>query len=225
MERKSQAFLSHPWYFQNLKFSSAIYPSKQRRSRTFVPWSRKLQNIDELGVESRGHLHAHAAGKKTEVHSPKVGLFIPSNRILGRNLGDNRVRNPRCTGNRIWNCDTWCHVEDILSCKCSLSSTIFVKYPSPEPRCLQGRGSKGSDPGLWTQYIFNIRTVSHIIVGLKIASRSLVAFSLIQAKLGCFFGTAPDCGVSASNSILEKKWLRSARNLQSIASEPESRNH
>jgi len=46
-------------------------------------------------------------------------------------------------------------------------------------RCLLGRGSKWSDPGLWSQYIFNIRIVSHINVGLKIASTSLVAFSLI----------------------------------------------
>jgi len=68
-----------------------MFPSRESRSYTFVPRVRELQNVDELGVESRGHLHTHTAGKKTEIHPPKLRFFVPFDRILGRNLGDNRI--------------------------------------------------------------------------------------------------------------------------------------
>ena len=51
-----------------------------------------MQGVDELRVESRGHLDAHAAEEEPEVHHAQVGLFVPWHLVLRDQARKNGVR-------------------------------------------------------------------------------------------------------------------------------------
>lgn len=52
---------------------------------------RELEGVDELGVETRGHLDTHAAQEEPHVHKTQVGLLVPWRRVLGDEARDDRV--------------------------------------------------------------------------------------------------------------------------------------
>lgn len=59
--------------------------------RTVVEVWRELQGVDELGVETRGHLDAHTAEEQPDVHAPQIGLLVPWRLVLGDEAGDDGV--------------------------------------------------------------------------------------------------------------------------------------
>lgn len=60
-------------------------------ARTLAKRRRELQRIDELGVETRGHLHAHTAKEEPEVEHSEVGLFVPWCLVVGHQARDDGV--------------------------------------------------------------------------------------------------------------------------------------
>ena len=60
--------------------------------RTLVEGWSKLESVDELRVEARSHLNAHAAQEEEDVHAPQVRLLVPCHLVLLDQAGDNGVR-------------------------------------------------------------------------------------------------------------------------------------
>lgn len=53
---------------------------------------RELQRVDELRVEARRHLDAHAAEEEPHVHDAQVALLVPWHLVLLHEARDNGVR-------------------------------------------------------------------------------------------------------------------------------------
>jgi len=70
---------------------------------TLVPFCRKLQDVDQLRVESGGHFNAHTTTKQDQVHPPQVRFPVPFYFILGRDLRDDGVRK------------IWCHFAEVYA--------------------------------------------------------------------------------------------------------------
>lgn len=60
-------------------------------SPTLVEVAGELQRANELGVEARSHLHAHAAAKEPQVHEAQIGLLVPRRGVLLQKPGDHGV--------------------------------------------------------------------------------------------------------------------------------------
>lgn len=58
---------------------------------TSVERCRELKSADELRVETRGNLNAHAAAEEPDIHDAEVLLVPPSHRILLHHAGDEGV--------------------------------------------------------------------------------------------------------------------------------------
>lgn len=58
---------------------------------TLVPFLGILQRVDELRVEAGRHLDAHAAEEEPYVHVAQVRLLVPSDLVLGDEVGDDGV--------------------------------------------------------------------------------------------------------------------------------------
>jgi hypothetical protein len=53
-----------------------------------------LEGVDELRVETRGHLNAHAAQEEPEIHDTHVWLLVPWHLVLSHQAGEDRVGSP-----------------------------------------------------------------------------------------------------------------------------------
>jgi hypothetical protein len=52
---------------------------------------RELQGVDELGIETRGHLDAHTAEEQPDVHAPQIRLLVPWRLVLLDEASDDGV--------------------------------------------------------------------------------------------------------------------------------------
>lgn len=59
--------------------------------RTLVEGRGELESVDELRVETRGHLNTHAAEEEADVHGPQVRLLVPHHLVLLAEASDNGV--------------------------------------------------------------------------------------------------------------------------------------
>jgi hypothetical protein len=63
---------------------------------TLVERLRELERVDELRVETRGHLNTHAAEEEPEVHVSQVGLLVPWHPVFLDQAGDDGVTRVSC---------------------------------------------------------------------------------------------------------------------------------
>lgn len=52
---------------------------------------RVLQSVDELRIETRGHLNAHTAKEQPDVEDTKIRLLVPWHLILIDEAGDDGI--------------------------------------------------------------------------------------------------------------------------------------
>ena len=52
----------------------------------------ELERVDELRIETRGHLNTHTTQEQPDVHNPKVRLPVPWHLVLLHEAGDDGVR-------------------------------------------------------------------------------------------------------------------------------------
>jgi len=60
-------------------------------TKIFVEWTRELQRVDELRIESRGHLYSHTAEEEPDIHDTQITLAIPWYFVLLGKTCDDRV--------------------------------------------------------------------------------------------------------------------------------------
>lgn len=60
-------------------------------AEVLVPLLRDLEGVDELRVETGGHLNTHAAAEKPHVHHAQVRLLVPWRLVLGDKAGHDGV--------------------------------------------------------------------------------------------------------------------------------------
>jgi hypothetical protein len=60
-------------------------------THTLVESLGELQSVNELGIETRGHLHTHTTQEQPDVHQAQIGLLVPWRLILRDEAGDDGV--------------------------------------------------------------------------------------------------------------------------------------
>jgi hypothetical protein len=65
---------------------------RDEHTHTLVEGARELKRADELRVESRSDLNAHADDEEVNVHAPQVGLLVPRHLVLLHHARNDRVR-------------------------------------------------------------------------------------------------------------------------------------
>ena len=58
---------------------------------TVMEGLRVLQSIDELRIETRGHLNTHTTKEQPDVEDSKIGLLVPWHLILIDEAGDDGI--------------------------------------------------------------------------------------------------------------------------------------
>jgi hypothetical protein len=111
---------------------------------TLVEGCRELKRVDELRVETRGHLNTHAAQEQVHVHNPKVRLLEPWYLVLRDKAGDNGVRGFSCLDHLVEGVGERKRRASLQACRTSEASSYSLPARPHSPASSPDQTTVGS---------------------------------------------------------------------------------